>query len=164
MLGKEVKSIGEKAFALCHALKSIEMNDGLEAVGAYAFVGSPIEELIFPDSVTELPANAILGDAYFMYSDTKLRGSLRKVHWPAGVTAVPEGQFGEVYDNGHYYYFSSLEEVEIPEGVTGLGARAFSGCSSLKRLHIPTTIKSIDPDYFSSHSHLGFYRYAAIPS
>lgn len=42
----------------------------------------------------------------------------------------------------------NLQEVIIPEGVVGIGFRAFSGCAQLKRIILPKTIEEIDDFVF----------------
>ncbi|MEE0053233.1 MAG: leucine-rich repeat domain-containing protein, partial [Prevotella sp.] len=49
---------------------------------------------------------------------------------------------------------SSLTSLDIPSSVTSIGGRAFSGCSSLTSLDIPSSVTSIGSDAFSGCSSL----------
>ena len=51
-LGKNVRTIGAKAFEGCKKIKSVELNDVLETVEERAFIGNPIETpLVFPETI-----------------------------------------------------------------------------------------------------------------
>ena len=132
-----VETIGSDAFSSCGSLKNLTMGDGLKTVKSCAFVSSPIEELIFPDSVTELSSTATQ-DSY--YSDSRLAKNLKKVHWPAGVKEVHGGQFRN---------FSTLTDAEIPKGVTSIGENAFSNCQNLKNVDIASSVKTISDSSFN---------------
>ena len=131
-----VETIGASAFESCDVLKTLTMGDGLKTVKGGAFRYSPIEALIFPDSVTVLDASAIQDSGY---SYSQLFKSLKKVHWPAGVKEVHIDQFRN---------FSALETVEIAEGITSIGNSAFWDCDSLTAISIPGTVTAIGESAF----------------
>ena len=54
ILGKNIKKVGENAFASCSKLKSITLNQGLLEIGNSAFLGAKITEITIPDTVTKL--------------------------------------------------------------------------------------------------------------
>lgn len=43
-----------------------------------------------------------------------------------------------------YQYCYSLEEIDFAEGLSEIGANAFSGCYNLKQLNLPTSLRRID--------------------
>ncbi len=133
-LGTATETLGAYAFYDCDTLSSFAMNDGLKTVGAGMFVNSPVVELVFPDSVTALPGNAIQDYAVGV---SRLQNSLRRVHWPAGVTSIPESVFAD---------FGKLEKVELPEKIAAIEENAFHDCAVLKSLVFPASIKRIDAE------------------
>ena len=64
---------------------------------------------------------------------------VKRVIWPQGIDEIPEEMFSEC---------KSLEEIDIPETVTHIGAAAFAS-SGLKEINIPTTVMNIDKNAFS---------------
>ena len=127
--------------------KAIEIPDTYEgypvtAIGAGAFeYNTSVEEIILPDSVTELQTDKM--DKYA--GAFKNCYSLKKINIPNGVTAITAGTF---------YECSSLEEIEIPDSVTSIGTHAFFDCSSLRSVNIPNTVTSIGDDAFKNCSAL----------
>ena len=47
---------------------------------------------------------------------------------------------------------TALESITIPEGITRIGAEAFSDCSNLKDVVLPSTLKKIEKNAFSGSS------------
>ena len=54
---------------------------------------------------------------------------------------------------------SGIEEIELPETCTALGAYSFGQCAELKKIVIPTSVTSIHPDAFKSSDNLTIYCY-----
>lgn len=50
------------------------------------------------------------------------------------------------------FYYSSIEEITIPEGVTAIGENAFGRCGNLKTIYLPTTIASFSKAAFGDAS------------
>jgi len=130
-----VEVLNDGAFYNCDSLKTLTMADGLKTIKSGAFIGTRIEELIFPDSVTELAAGA----TYRNYGNGSLSGSLKKVHWPAGVVDIHDCQFEG---------FSALTEIQIPANLETIGNYSFKNCTSLKAIVIPATVKRIGREAF----------------
>ena len=59
-LGKNVKTIGERAFQNCDTIKELELNDVLESVGNYAFASARYieSELVFPETIKSIGKRA----------------------------------------------------------------------------------------------------------
>ena len=46
-----LKRLGYEAFAECENLRTVLLNDGLEAIGGKCFVESGLEEIVIPSSI-----------------------------------------------------------------------------------------------------------------
>ncbi len=101
-----VRHIGNYAFALAK-LDSIDL-EGVATVGASAFQGSRLEQLVLPDSVTHVGPLAFQGCRY-----------LRQVQLSASMTSVPDWCFS---------LCSQLTAISIPAGITAVESAAFQGC------------------------------------
>ena len=126
-----VMRIGSGTFYECSKLTSvyvssiehwcdIEFGSLRDAYSLY-INGTLIENLIIPDSVTEIKDHAFDGCS-----------SLISVTIPDSVTRIGEEAFSGC---------SSLTSVAIPDSVTRTGGSAFNGCSSLTSVYI-TSIES----------------------
>ncbi len=119
-----VTSIGNRAFANCHGLTSVDIPDGVTSIGDYAFSScSGLTSVDIPDGVTSIGGYAFGGCS-----------SLTEVTIPDSVTVIDSGTFIECTD---------LTSVDIPDGVTSIGDFAFSRCSGLTSVTIPGSVTSI---------------------
>ncbi|MDR2968556.1 MAG: leucine-rich repeat domain-containing protein, partial [Tannerellaceae bacterium] len=116
-----VRSIGDRAFAYCRALKEIVIPDGMKTIGSYAFsTCETLTEITLPESVTTIK------DGAFAYCS-----NLTKINIPDGVTSIA---------NAVFYNCTSLAEIDIPDGVTTIGENAFQNCSNLTAITIPASV------------------------
>ncbi|MDE5828715.1 MAG: leucine-rich repeat domain-containing protein [Duncaniella sp.] len=193
-LDAPLKKIGASAFFMCTSLaaESFELPEGLEEVGRTAFCNdSALEgELVLPASLTTIGSNAFAstgftsvtfnGPAYvgsqaFMRSKLTevvlpdgctfddLRGrqfamcySLTKATLPADLKAVAFGMFNtctsldklELPDGletigAEAFSNIAVTELQLPEGMTAVGEDAFHGCAALESLTLPSTLSEI---------------------
>ena len=125
-----VTSIGEREFYGCSALKSIELSDGIQTIGDYAFYNLGLSSITIPDSVTDI------GNYAFEYCS-----SLSEVKLGNGV---------ETIGNYAFAYCSSLSEVKLGNGVETIGGYAFAYCSNLKQFDLGRNVKTIGYNIFYS--------------
>ena len=134
-----VKTIGQTAFGyignpmdMGTNTFSITLNEGLETIGAEAFIGSrKLKNIHIPASVTTL------GDKIFQNST-----NLTTVTFAEGsqLTAIPDDCF---YCNAP----GSLSSITLPEGITSIGRGAFCG-TKLTSIHIPNGVTEIPENAF----------------
>ncbi|MBQ7988518.1 MAG: leucine-rich repeat domain-containing protein [Bacteroidaceae bacterium] len=124
ILGEEVTSIGDHAFAGCESMNDIIFSGIITSIGNYAFDGcSNLTTVIIPNGVTAIGYSAFAGCS-----------SLTALTIPNSVTSIGDYAFEKC---------SSITAVTIPNGVTTIGYSAFAGCSSLTALTIPNSVTSI---------------------
>ena len=140
------RASGVTPFSGCTGLTEVNLPEGLTSIYSYAFQDcDSLERVDFPASVTALSALAFYncdrlseigyptgwesvpdyyrnsttrygdGDSYYR-SPFEGCVSLKKIEVPEGVESVPKYAFR---------YQTSLEEVVLPESLTGIGAYAF---------------------------------------
>ena len=168
-IGNSVESIGGWAFAYCSGLTSVTIPNSVTRIGYQAFCGcSGLTSVTIPNSVTSI------GDYAFLACS-----GLTSVTIPNSVTSIGDGAFQKCSgltsvhisdiaawcnidfgDNPLYYahhLYLNGEEVKdlvIPNSVTSIGNRAFSGCSGLTSVTIPNSVTSIGRCAFSDCSGL----------
>ena len=81
---------------------------------------------------------------------TKYSGTAATVHISARIRGLPVTSIGD----SAFSYCSNLSSVTIPSSVTSIGNYAFDGCSSLPSITIPSSVTSIGDSAFSSCSSL----------
>lgn len=137
-IGSGVEAVGHEAFLGCDALEALYISD-VEKWCNIAFdsyynnplfyaaklyvKGEIIEELVIPESITEIGNNT-----FFRMTNVK------RIVLHDGITKI-----------GDYAFTSctSLESIVIPEGVTSIGKSAFANCAALGEVTIPAGVISI---------------------
>ena len=116
---------------------------------------------LFPLLVFLLPA---AGQAQFNYTTnegavtiTRYTGTGHAVTIPGTMDGLPVVRIGN-----QAFEFSSLTNVTIPNSVTGIGYRAFGGCTGLASVTIPNSITNIGDNAFSGCSSLTAIAVAAL--
>ena len=112
---KAVTSIGSSAFYGCTGLKSVTIGNGVTSIGYDAFSGCTGLTGVY---ITDI--EAWCGISFDNYS------------------ANPLYYAGNLYLNGEL-----VTDLVIPDSVTGIGDRAFYGCTGLESVTIPDSVTSI---------------------
>lgn len=127
---KGVTGIGEYAFS-SYTAATIELPEGLERIGVYAFAQSEcFSEIKIPDSVKSIGSGAFCRCI-----------GLEKATLPQKLTELSDSLFEDC---------AGLTEVNIPQSVTAIGENAFKGCKALAVISIPDGVKTIGKEAFAS--------------
>ena len=149
---------------LISACKTTIIPSSVTSIGEGAFAGcSSLTSIEIPSSVTSI------GEGAFVYCS-----SLTSIEIPSSVTSIAEGAFygcssletaGPIGGNYNCCFgwddtipsaafsdCSSLTSIEIPSSVTSIGDGAFYGCSSLTSIEIPSSVTSIGEGVFADCS------------
>ena len=166
-----VTTISNYAFYYCGNIKTIEIPESVETIGAFydhtQFDGSDYS-LVFDDTFGDessvfdgmnnlVSINVEEGNSTWSSNDGILYNEDK-----TNIILCPKSKSGEisilntVTEIGSYAFSgcSKLENVVIPDTVTKIGSSAFSGCSSLESVTIPTGITEIAWGAFSRCSNL----------
>lgn len=109
-------------------IKRITIGSGVSTIGARAFDECNVENVVIPDSVTEI------GEFAFMQC-----GKLKECRIPYGITSIKKYTFNSC---------KNLERVFIPDSVTRIEDSAFKSCSSLIDIVIPSNVNYIGAESF----------------
>ena len=111
--------------------KTYEIEEGTLSIGPYAFsYASYLEEVIIPDSVTEIAAYAFI-----------CCKELKKINLPAGIEGLASSA-GYDLSNGIINTCPKLKELGIPQGVKYLGyGTIYSTSTHIKNLTFPDTLE-----------------------
>ena len=171
VLRNGITSIGDWAFDSCRVLTDITLPASLISIGEGAFVGcNKLEQITIPNSVASIGG--------FAFSDCD---ALNSVNIPASVTHIGDGAFAncsklskiDVAENNPNYcadYYALFNKdktcllrsevhqyeiiYQIPDGVTSIGAYAFSGNDALALILIPDSVTSLGHHAFANCTNL----------
>ena len=146
-----VTSIGAEAFYGCLSLEAVYITDIAAwcniSFGSYSanplcyadnlyLNGEIVTELVIPDGVTSIGAEAFYGCS--------------------SLTSITFGGNSQLESIGSSAFSgcSSLTSITIPDNVTSIGSYAFSNCSSLTSITIPDSVTSIGDGAFRECSSL----------
>ena len=122
-------SIGEKCFCCCEKLESITIPSSVEYIGRKAFSGCRSLTSITIGNQWKLHGNRLFNN---------WNGLLVGVDIPSTIKEI----------NGKEIEIKPLEEYEISNGIIQISDHCFEDCLSLKRVHIPSSVKRIGKDSF----------------
>ena len=160
VIGNSVTDIGSNAFYNCTGLTSVyyardiagwcgisfgdQYANPLYYAGKLYIDGQIVENLVIPDSVTEINAYAFFGCT-----------GLTSVYYAGDIADWCGISFGDQYANPLYYagklYIDGqlVTDLVIPDSVTEIKAYAFYGCTGLTSVTMGNSVKSIGDNAFS---------------
>ena len=147
-LPEGIMTIDAEAFKFCKSLHRIGLSDSISSVGREAFYGcDALQRLRLPASLKQI------GDGAFSACLT-----LGAIDVPAENEAFRSVD-GILYDKAMTTLIrmpqgKKLESLAVPEGVTHIGHGALHACHSLRHVHLPASVRSIDADVFRACSRL----------
>jgi len=119
-----VVSIGDEVFTNCNVLASVTLNHGLRTIGRHPFVGTAIETIALPDTVSSIDGNVFYG----CNPSVSLSVGDNNPYFA-------ESAEGALYDKDFTTLFACpmlAESIAIPAATTGIAGEAFAGCLLLK--------------------------------
>ncbi len=151
VLADSVKTVNYGAFSYLTSLTTVDLGEGIETVGYYAFQHTSIEKLYVPASAKTIGSCAfrgcssladltfaegieIIGD--FAFNDCT---SLKTVTIPDSVIELLHGAFA---------FCEALEEATIGNGLKELSSEVFRGCYLLEKVNIGSRVVQIEDDAF----------------
>ena len=148
--GSKLNSIGDAAFYNCTALTSIDIPENVTTIKNKAFDGSGLKSITIPKNVVSIE-NLAFSDCKSLlnvdFEDGSVLDTIGEEAFKSCVklTAIEIPDSVDTIDIYAFDSCESLEAVKLPENAD-LGKGAFSGCSSIKSIAIPSGILSIE-DY-----------------
>ena len=138
-----IVEIGDYAFADCVRLPVANMPNTVRSLGKYAFSGCTELEKVTISSNIEIIAEGAFKDCKHLNDVTFSLGSkLRSIGKNAFYDCDYLGNIAlpdslvYIYDNA-FYDCNGLRNVILPEGVISIGKKAFADCNGLEAIYIP---------------------------
>lgn len=126
---QSVIEIRKAAFQNCTSLTSVEFKEGLKTIGENAFNGDySLINLAFPKS--------LIGVGHYSFENCT---NLKNISFPDKIQNIGINAFKN----------TSLENVELPEGITVIHSNTFSNCFKLQTVTFPSTLTTIGESAFS---------------
>ena len=127
IIGDNVITIGEHAFAACNALQNVTLGSRVQTIEVSAFgTCQALQSISFPASVTTIGKHAFLNCRV-----------LQNVSFSDGLTTIGEGAFSDCV---------VLQSITLPASVTTIGEYAFSFCKALQQVTVAWDTPLAVPD------------------
>lgn len=152
---ESVEIIDAYAFNGCGSLVAVKFSEGLRRIDRWAFLGTSIESIEIPASVTVIN-EAFLGCSSLkvikvkkgnkVYDSRKgcnaiIESATGCLLQGCGNTTVPDGV--KVISSSAFYR-SKIKKIKLPSSLEIIGRCAFAECRELKKLVIPGSVKIIE--------------------
>lgn len=160
VLGNGVKRVRENAFRACYELTTVALGNSVTRIEDEAFYScTKLATFTGGDSLQNFYVSALKGTAFIRNEDNweddflylghclivdRNRMNLRTVK--DGTLYISDEAFSIRYDNGNG---AGLKQIVLPEGLLGIGDRAFYTCSRLASINLPDSLLSIGEEAFS---------------
>ena len=105
-------------------IQSIEIEEGVIAIGKNAFVDSKTYSVVIPSSVRTIGAQAFSGCC-----------NLSSVTLPSSILAINSGTF---------YKCTNLKSVKLPDSLQSIGVLTFGDCTNLSSIVLPKSLQIIE--------------------
>ena len=127
IIGDNVTTIGERAFAACKALQNVTLGSRVQIIEVSAFGTCwALQSITLPASVTTIGKHAFLNCRV-----------LQSVSFSDGLTTIGELAFGSCH---------VLQSITLPASVTTIGEYAFSFCKALQQVTVAWDTPLAVPD------------------
>lgn len=136
VIPSSVKSIGECAFTDCSSLESLTLNEGLESIGDCAFGGcTSLTRFDMPSTVNEIGWGMLMfgGGGAGFGGEKDPSNNISEVTISDGITLIPDYAFNSC----------NITALTIGSSVEEIGYSAFYGCSVLKDVIMPVSVKKV---------------------
>ena len=146
-LPESITTIGEEAFAYCDSLQTINIPSGLTSVGQNIFKSSPQLDTVIWNlrnadlNITPLKSNkaisvVTIGDSVTTIGESAFYGctNLSEVYWSKQLKTIGKSAFSA----------SGIRSAILPEGIDSIASSAFSNCSKLKVVSIPSSLRYVN--------------------
>ena len=120
-------AIGPGAFHYCQA-KTVQIPSSVQLIGEGAFEGSYLETIVIPNGITAIPDSMFAGCSHLV-----------SVTLPGGITSIGKRAFVRC---------SELPHIDLPAGLISIGENAFNQCRKLTEIDIPDSVTSIGRNAF----------------
>ena len=142
---ESVTSIGRYAFETCSSLSSLILPSGLRSIELSAFGSTALTSITIPESVTFIDGWAFAGCQAL--TDVVIRADIDSVSGylfyncsSLNSVQIPDGVTSIEYAA---FYDSGLRSVTLPESVTFIDQFAFGYCGNLTEIVIPENVETI---------------------
>ena len=137
--GNPVTSIADNAFADQYSIRSLTLPSTIRSIGEYAFKGCyGLQSIVIPEGTAEIGKRAFENCT-----------GLRSVTLPSTLEILGKDSDGN-NESWVFYNCSSLQSIEIPEGITEIYDGTFLQCGHLTSVTLPSTLKKIGNEAFSN--------------
>ena len=150
-----VSEIGSAAFASCKNLKTINIPQNVTTIYRRTFANCAIERITIHDKITNIKEYAFsecsnLEEVIFLERKTPLYFDSNVFEYCTSLESIDLLEGMSVGYNSLFYGCTSLKSIVLPRSATKVGYYAFAGCTSLESVVLPNTVWAIAESAFAN--------------
>lgn len=131
-----VTKLGDYAFESCVSATTVKIANTVTSIGERAFENcKALTSINIPGSVIAMGSTVFNGDNNLLTAGPIGSGSNIEFGW---TNTIPDYAFSDC----------SITSIDIPNGITSIGERAFKNCIYLKSITIPNSVEYIGTEAF----------------
>ena len=165
ILNEGLEEVGSKAFQNC-GIKEITIPKTIKTWEGGCFFGCKALEVIYLAPELEIIGGSISNDTsneltVYLSANTSFAYSVFGTNQVKLVITDGEiakhsiqNEEGQVFQDVFHADSNSIIEIVIKEGVTGIGADAFSYCRNIKKISLPNSVNRLENDAFKECNNL----------
>ena len=140
-----IVSIGDSAFANCTKLTSISLGASIRTIYSNSFFGCTALQSI------EIDADNTYLEAV---DGCVIDKTANRLVFVTNNARIPEGRGITVIAQNAFHGLSGVTEIAIPEGVVTIPASAINDCRNLRKISLPSTLKSLDVNFITGREQI----------
>lgn len=138
-----------KSHTFENGVGTIEFYSNVTRIGVNAFSGTAITKIEVPDTIVKIESGAFAGSTLQTIELSNKDLEIETGAFSSCTNLIKASIKAKSLGDLVFYSCTSLQIVELEEGLTHIGGSCFSGCINLENLHLPDSMQTTGTTIFT---------------